>query len=173
MRVTSRWQNPQMAATGREYRKTAGAAKYRDPNQLATHSRQAQTTETRTCGIPASQPVSPVFVFFFSFSSLFVALHFVDRRLAENSRLSARVRDSSASEMRSPAQFAGPDETTAATDGMAHCRHSAGEPDRAARSADSAPPRNFTPGERRALVAFLQSLNGRLIGGARTADPLT
>jgi predicted ATPase len=58
LRVTSRRQNLQMAAKGREHRKGASGAKCQDQNQLATDRKESQTAEKQVCGIPASQPQS-------------------------------------------------------------------------------------------------------------------
>ena len=41
-RMTLLWQNPQMAAEGREYRKIAGDAKCQDQNELANICKQTQ-----------------------------------------------------------------------------------------------------------------------------------
>jgi len=56
--VTSLWQNRQLAASGREGRKSASGAKYQNRNQFGRIGKRAQMVENASGGLPASQPQS-------------------------------------------------------------------------------------------------------------------
>jgi hypothetical protein len=90
LRVTSLWQNRQWAVSGREGRKNASGAKFQNRNQFATIGERAQMIEKANEGLPASQPVSPVFVPLRISSFVFVLLRLLPGSKAGEGRSLAR-----------------------------------------------------------------------------------